>query len=74
MSQAMSDTLRRIGEYYDFIASLNASVDPLQAAMFVELEFDMVIPDNEITETNLGQPEAAAELVARLKDIQVRSA
>ena len=74
MSQVVSDTVRRVGEYYDFIAFLNEPVDPLQAAMFVELEFGLVIPDDEITEANLAHPAAAARLVERLTAIRVRSA
>lgn len=55
----------KIAEYYEFIASLGEDVDPLQAAMFVELEFNVVIPDAEITPENLGDAVAATALVLR---------
>jgi hypothetical protein len=67
MTETGNDTLQRVREYYDFVAELGEGIDPLQAAMFVELEFDVVIPDDEITPENLGQAEAAADLVARLQ-------
>lgn len=66
MTGVGGDTLRRIREYYDFVGESRGDIDPLQAAMFVELEFGLTIPDDEITSENLGQARAAADLVARL--------
>ncbi|MCK4517074.1 MAG: hypothetical protein KAU31_17570 [Spirochaetaceae bacterium] len=74
MIEIGNDTLRRIREYYDFVGELDEGIDPLQAAMFVELEFGLTISDNEITSENLCQAEAAAELVARLQGPRAKPA
>jgi acyl carrier protein len=73
MTTTGSNIAGRVGEYYDFIESLGDSVDPIQAAMFIELEFDIVIPDAQTTEEHLGRRESAAKLVQQLKSVPAQS-
>ena len=74
MTEIDSDTLRRIREYYDCVGELGEDIDPLQTAMFVELEFGLTIPDHTITSENLGQAQAAADLVTRLQSPSAKPA
>lgn len=62
----LPDVVRIVSEYYDFVDSLGEVIDPLQAAMFAELEFDIVIPDAEINARNLSDARSASDLVWRL--------
>ncbi len=74
MIEIGSDMLRRFREYYDFVGGLGEGIDPLQAAMFVELEFGLTIPDDTITSENLGHAQAAADLAGRLQDPRAKPA
>jgi hypothetical protein len=66
MPEVEPEQLASVAEYFDSVAANGGSVDQLETAMFVELEFNVVVPDYYITSGRLTNLDSTTDLVRLL--------